>query len=58
VKDLDEKGEIPIPFALNRYNFNPHEITGSFDFDDIGNPKLLPLKSSPNHKDSKISSSS
>ena len=47
VKDLDEKGEIPLPFAINRYNFNPHEIIGNFDFDEQGNPKLLPLKQSP-----------
>jgi len=57
VKDLDEKGEIPLPFAINRYNFNPHEIIGSFDFDEQGNPKLLPLKQSPKGQGSKVSSS-
>ena len=44
VKDLDERGEIPIPFAINRYNFNPHDIMGAFDYDEKGEPKLLPLK--------------
>lgn len=48
IKDLDEKGEIPIPFAMGRFNFNPHEIIGSFDYDELGNPKLLALKGSPN----------
>lgn len=48
VKDLDEKGEIPIPFAINWYNFNPHEIMGTFDFDEWGQPKLLTYKGSPN----------
>ena len=47
IKDLDEKGEIPLPFTLNRFNFNPHEIIGNFDYDEHGIPKLLTLKNSP-----------
>lgn len=58
VKDLDEKGEIPVPFAINRYNFNPHEIMGAFDYDDWGDPKLLPYKGSPSKSPSKLNSSS
>jgi len=27
---LDEKGEIPSPFREEKYNFNPHDVTGTF----------------------------
>ena len=27
---LDEKGEIPSPFREEKFNFNPHDVTGSF----------------------------
>jgi hypothetical protein len=30
VDTLDEKGEIPSPFREEKYNFNPHEVTGTF----------------------------
>jgi hypothetical protein len=33
---LDERGEIPPPFNLERYNFNPHDIRGYFDRDQDG----------------------
>lgn len=29
---LDEKGEIPQPYNLERYNFNAHEVFGDFDY--------------------------
>lgn len=35
-KELDERGEIPPPFNLERYNFNPHDIRGYFDRDANG----------------------
>lgn len=44
-KDLDERGELPPPFNIERYNFNPHDIRGAFDRDPktgeeiIGNKK-------------------
>ena len=28
--DLNDLGELPMPFRLERYNFNPHKIMGSF----------------------------
>jgi hypothetical protein len=31
--DLDQNGEIPMPFKLERYNFNPNEILGHFEYD-------------------------
>ena len=30
--DLDEKGEIPNPFCLEKYNFNPHDLMGDLDY--------------------------
>ena len=36
-KDLDEKGELPAPFNLERFNFNVHDVRGHFDRDLEGN---------------------
>ena len=30
--DVDEKGEIPAPYCVERYNFNPHDVMGDLDF--------------------------
>ena len=35
-KDIDERGEIPPPFNLEKFNFNPHDIRGYFDRDANG----------------------
>jgi len=35
-KELDERGEIPAPFNVEKHNFNPHEIRGIFDHDRNG----------------------
>lgn len=35
-KDIDERGEIPPPFNLEKFNFNPHDIRGYFDRDAHG----------------------
>jgi hypothetical protein len=32
VKDY---GELPMPYRLERFNFNPHSILGNFDFDQL-----------------------
>ena len=37
-KDLDEKGELPAPFNIEKHNFNPHLVRGDFDFDRNGKP--------------------
>lgn len=39
-EDMDERGEIPAPFCVEKHNFNPHNIRGDFDFDSQGNPIL------------------
>ena len=43
--NLDEKGEIPLPFSYDRYNFNAHDILGDCDRDEKGNFKVYPGKS-------------
>ena len=40
-KELDERGEIPAPFNVEKYNFNPHLSRGDFDFDKNGKPIVL-----------------
>jgi hypothetical protein len=32
-EELDERGELPPPFNLERYNFNGHDVRGYFDRD-------------------------
>jgi hypothetical protein len=34
--DLDEKGEVPAPFSIEKHNFNPHLVRGDFDYDRNG----------------------
>jgi hypothetical protein len=34
---LDDRGELPPPFNLERFNFNPHDVRGHFDRDADGN---------------------
>lgn len=42
--ELDERGELPPPFNLERYNFNGHDVRGYFDRDANGNDILKNLK--------------
>lgn len=37
-KDLDERGNIPMPFAIEKYNFNPFDLLGTFFYDDVEDP--------------------
>jgi len=30
--NLNELGELPMPYRLEKHNFNPHKIMGSFDY--------------------------
>ena len=30
--DMKDIGEIPMPYRLERHNFNPHRVMGSFDY--------------------------
>ena len=40
-KDLDERGEIPAPFNVEKYNFNPHLLWVNFNYDKNGKPIVL-----------------
>jgi len=33
-KEMDERGELPAPFCVEKYNFNPHQLMGDFDYQD------------------------
>ena len=34
--DMGDLGELPMPYRLERYNFNPHRIMGSFQYKKVG----------------------
>lgn len=47
--DLDDRGELPAPFCVEKYNFAPHDLFGDLDFDfdkETGQPipRLLQTK--------------
>ena len=44
-KELDERGEIPAPFCLEKHNFNAHNIRGDYEYDKNGRIKLSKSKS-------------
>jgi len=35
------KVELPLPFRLERHNFNPHQCLGNFEYDEKEKPRLL-----------------
>jgi hypothetical protein len=37
-KELDERGELPAPFNVEKHNFNPHAVRGDFNYDRNGKP--------------------
>ena len=37
-KDLDEKGNLPMPYSVEKYNFNPFDLLGTFFYDDFDDP--------------------
>ena len=40
--ELDTKGEIPGPFSIERFNFNPHRLMGDFNYSkESGKPELM-----------------
>lgn len=40
MKDIDERGEVPGPFSIDKNNFNPHKVRGVFDYDKNGKPRI------------------
>jgi protein-tyrosine-phosphatase len=49
--DLDEKGEVPAPFNVEKHNFNPHEVRGDFDYDRNGRAIIPPKNAAGQHLD-------
>jgi hypothetical protein len=45
--DVDERGEVPSPFCVEKHNFSPHQVRGDFDFDRNGRAIVTPGKGSP-----------
>lgn len=39
-KDLDDKGELPAPYSIEKHNFNPHLLMGDFEYKE-GIPQIL-----------------
>jgi hypothetical protein len=39
-QDIDDKGEVPAPYCVEKFNFNPHNLMGDFDFVD-GQPRMM-----------------
>ena len=37
-RDLDEKGYIPMPYSIEKFNFNPFQLLGTFFYDDLDDP--------------------
>ncbi len=37
-EDMDERGEIPAPFCVEKFNFNPFLVKGELDYDRAGRP--------------------
>ena len=42
LSSLDERGEIPVPFCVEKHNFNPFSLKGEFDLDKQG--RLMVVK--------------
>lgn len=44
-EDLTDDGDIPMPYKFERFNFNPHEVLGHFDYDTSSTaPKPIILR--------------
>jgi hypothetical protein len=46
---IDERGEIPAPYCVEKFNFNPHDLMGDLDFDfdkktNMAIPRLFKTK--------------
>ena len=40
-EELTKDGEIPYPYKFERFNFNPHEVMGHFDFDKKSDKPII-----------------
>jgi len=39
--EMDARGDLPQPFALEKFNFNVHALMGDFDYTDDQKPQLM-----------------
>jgi hypothetical protein len=53
-EELDERGELPPPFNLERFNFNGHDVRGYFDKDANGNEIIGNRRNSQGHPVDKL----
>lgn len=44
-QDLDETGNLPMPFCVEKFNFNPFDLHGKFAYRDYKDPKSFILNS-------------
>ena len=53
-KDIDERGEVPAPYSVEKYNFSPFQVCGDLDYDRVGRPiiskNMLDKKGRPVNK--------
>jgi hypothetical protein len=42
--ELTSSGELPMPYRIEAFNFNPHDIIGHFDYDQLSMKPII-LKS-------------
>ena len=54
--ELTDQGDLPAPFLIEKFNFNPIKCTGDFDYDRKGKPAILPrLDGKMDKKGNKVS---
>ena len=39
-KEMDENGEVPAPYNIEKHNFNAHKVMGDFNYDKNGKPMI------------------
>lgn len=49
--DMDDRGEVPAPYCVEKHNFNPHDIMGDLDFqEDLSHDANSKNKGKPGSK--------
>lgn len=49
--DMDDRGEVPAPYCVEKHNFNPHDIMGDLDFqEDLSHDATSKAKGKPGSK--------
>jgi hypothetical protein len=45
-KEMDERGEVPAPYCVEKHNFNPFSVRGDLELDRVGRPVIGKNKAS------------